>query len=59
MAIVKYGNLKALMFSACSASPSQKHAIAAARASHYELPPEAEFCCLYCGGWSPKEKAEK
>lgn len=54
MGIIKYASLKALMLSACAASPSQKHAIAAARASPYELPEEAEFCCLYCGAWCPK-----
>gem|GEM_PF-6326068 len=55
MGIIKYGSLKALMFSTCQASPSQKHAIAGANASQFELPKEAEFCCLYCGGWSPAE----
>ena len=61
MGIIKYSDARALMFSGCPSSPNEKHAVAAANASIYTLPADAEFCCLYCGGWCPKgsEGAEK
>jgi len=54
MGIIKYSDMRALMFSSCPSSPNEKHALAAAKASIYALPPDADFCCLYCGGWCPK-----